>query len=62
MIIYNGIIKKGKVDYIVFKNDQGHSVDVPIDMLSAKRIAMYLDKISPNNFKIIAHDNDEPGD
>jgi len=62
MILFNGIAKKGKVNYVSFKNDKGQSVDVPIDELSANRIASYLAKISPEQPVYFERNNDEMSD
>lgn len=46
MIIFKGLIQKNKNHFISFQNDQGESIDVPIDQITATRIPKYLAKIS----------------
>lgn len=58
MIIYEGIVKRGKVNYLIFKNDKDYKVEIPIDDSSAHRISLYLDKIAPNNSKNLYHYDD----
>lgn len=46
MIIFNGIKTRNKIPFLSFKNEEGESIDVPLDLITADRITKYLSKIS----------------
>lgn len=45
MIYYRGQKFIGKVPFICFSNESNEIVEVPIDVMTSKRISSYLDKI-----------------
>ncbi len=47
MIIYKGISRKNKNFFLSFINDKQETVSVPIDQVTARRIASYISQISP---------------
>ena len=60
MIIYNGIKSSGQVHYIMFTNDKGKEIQVPIEEVAAKRIGMYLERLTVPTLKTVEFGNDEP--
>jgi len=62
MIKYGGMIKRGKIPYIIFSNEQEHFVEIPLDQYTAQLIAVYLEKISSKENKPFEHNNDEPAE
>lgn len=46
MIKFEGIIISKEISIIKFSNEQGSIVEIPIDSSVAKRISLYLAKIS----------------
>jgi hypothetical protein len=59
MIIYDGMLKKGKVSFIRFKNERGNVIEIPLEDTSAARIAMSLSKISTAESVIHERNNEE---
>lgn len=45
MIIFEGI-KKDKLTFLLFSNDQGKKISIPIEPAIAERITQYLNLIS----------------
>lgn len=45
MIYYRGQKFIGKVPFICFSNEHCEKVEIPIDIMTSKRISSYLDKI-----------------
>lgn len=62
MISYQGLKAKGKVHYIIFANENGNIVEVPIAKAEHDRIAVYLDKISTVDRKPVERGNDDPSE
>ena len=62
MINYQGLKTKGKVHYILFANERGNIVEVPIAKAEHDRIAVYLDKITTVDRKPVERGNDEPSE
>jgi hypothetical protein len=62
MIKYDGIKTKSGVNYIVFSNEAGKSVDIPVEESLAKRIALYLNLISTPETVVDVINNDEPSE
>lgn len=60
MIIYDGLVKNGKVYFLKFKNDLGKSISIPIDNFNGKRISIYLEKFAKNDNTILERGNEEP--
>ena len=60
MIKYDGIVNRGKVLYIVFKNERGVIAEVPVDEKTAIRITQYLEKIATDQPMVAEIGNDEP--
>lgn len=60
MITYEGLKVNGKVHYIIFSNERGNIVEIPIAKAEHDRIAIYLDKITTVERKIVEKGNDEP--
>jgi hypothetical protein len=46
MIIFDGIKKEHKVSLLVFSNEAGQRIEIPIETPIADRISAYLAKIS----------------
>lgn len=63
-IFYKGIkySENQKVGFIVFSNDSGQEIEVPLSPADAKRISMYLDKISTVPRSVVKRLNDEPSE
>lgn len=49
-IIFGGIKKRNEIPYLVFLNDKGSFVEIPIEPQMAKHIELYLAKIA-HSFK-----------
>jgi len=62
MIFYGGINEKNNVYFVVFFNDKKEQVEIPIDEVTAKRIGMYLGKISESDNPVVERGNDELSD
>ena len=62
MINYQGLKSKGKVYYILFSNELGNIVEIPIAKPEHDRIAVYLDKITTVDRKPVERGNDEPSE
>lgn len=45
MIIFNGIIYRNKIPFLVFKNQLDKITEIPIDLVIADRISSYLSQI-----------------
>lgn len=45
-IMFDGIKKRGDIPYIIFTNEKGVSVEIPIELKMAKHIELYLAKIA----------------
>lgn len=45
MIYYRGQKFIGKIPFICFSNDNNEIVEIPIDVMTSKRISSYLDRI-----------------
>lgn len=45
MIIFNGI-KNGKITFLSFSNENGQSIDIPVELSIADRITKYLSLIA----------------
>ena len=60
MILLSGIKPtEGDVSLIMFKNENGNSVEIPIDNATARTISMYLEKIKTSSTKAVEHMNEE---
>lgn len=59
MIKYEGIKVQNYFHYVVFSNDKGKKVEVPIDERSAKMIALWLDKLSDADRHLTERGNDD---
>lgn len=62
MIIYKGIHKKDTVNFIIFENQKGKIVEIPIEEHIAYRFLQYLDKIAISQAKFVEAGNDEPSE
>jgi hypothetical protein len=47
MIIFDGTKEHGKIIFMIFKNEQGSKVEVPIDKKLAQHFKLYFSLISP---------------
>lgn len=59
MIIFDGIKFEQSLAYILFKNENGVQIKVPISKDSAKIISLHLDKLSTVERHIVERGNDE---
>jgi len=48
-IIFNGIKTKNNIDYISFVNEDGISLEIPIEKVAADRIQKYIQRILPTS-------------
>lgn len=62
MIRYKGIKKRDKVQFIIFANEKGTEVEIPLEDHIAQRFSLYLDKIAITKAKLVERDNDEPSE
>lgn len=60
-ILFKGIkfSDNQKVGFIIFSNEKGQEVEVPLDPADARRISLYLDSISTVDRNLVNHLNDE---
>ena len=47
MIIFDGTKEQGKIIFMIFKNEQGAKIEVPIDKKMAQHFKLYFSLISP---------------
>ncbi len=60
MIYFSSIKpKEGDISIICFKNENGNSVEIPIDNATARIISMYLEKIKTVPNKTVERNNEE---
>lgn len=59
MIKYDGIKVQNKFYYLVFSNEFGNQISIPMDEKEAKRISLWIDKISTVKREIVERNNDE---
>ncbi len=62
MITYKGIKNKGKVPFIIFANERGVEVEIPLEDHVARRLSIYLDRISIPKAEPVERANDEPSE
>ena len=48
-IIFDGIKTKNYIDYIVFVNEDGINIEIPIEKVAADRIQKYIQRILPTS-------------
>lgn len=46
MIVYRGIKHVNKIPFLCLSNEKNFTVEIPLDQLTADRIAKYLDRLS----------------
>lgn len=59
MIVYDGTKKVNRVHYIIFKNDSGKTIDVPLDTHVFNQFMIYFDKLQPAEHLVVERGNDE---
>jgi len=59
LIKYEGIKISNKIGVISFSNEKNEKIDIPISEFDARRIALYLDKLTTVDRKIVERNNDE---
>lgn len=62
MIMYQGTIYKNHLSYLVFCNEKGIFVEIPVDNVIADRVSKYLSKIVESGKEILIRENDEDSD
>ncbi len=62
MIKYKGIKQKDKVYFIIFANERGDEVEIPLEDHIAQRFSMYLDRVAIPKAKLVERGNDEPSE
>jgi hypothetical protein len=62
VIKYEGISVVNRIGKIAFSNEHGQKIEVPISEEDAKRIGLYLDRLTTVNRKIVERQNDEPSE
>ncbi len=59
MIYFKGTKKNNKIDLLIFENENGRIVEIPVDQATAIRICKYLEIISPPIVIEVERGNDE---
>lgn len=62
IIKYEGISTANRIGKITFSNEHGEKIDVPISEEDAKRIGLYLDRLTTVDRKVVERQNDEPSE
>jgi len=62
VIKYDGAKTRNKVVYLLFSNESGAKIEVPVDQTEGNRIISYLSRLSIPKEKPVEHQNDELSD
>ena len=62
MIIYDGIKVVRKVHFLSFTNEKKESILIPMQEQEARRISLYIDRLSTVNRKPVERQNDDEVD
>lgn len=62
MISYLGIAYKNKISYLIFANNSGGTIEVPVDDVTADRVSKYLARIVEVDPPPPIRGNDEAAD